>query len=459
MPPLTPTTAALLSLTALLASGAPRQDAADVSDALTTHLKGEIKRSMEEGNLEGMVVVISVGDQVLLQEGRGRLPGGRIAEPDQPVRAQVLVEPLTAIAALQLVGEGKLSLDQSVHSVLEDLKWEEGEVTVQQLLGQTSGLIGWDAALPPHERAGATTASLLELVKGQGLESTPGTCFSYSESNALVLGAMIEAVTGKPLHKVITAKILEAAELESTGFGLDGVPPTVEGSVGTREIGGDLIAVPEGVHPFQEDDFCASALDLLRLRLALSDGTLLGEAELEAFTGPRRLADGTPTGYGLGVNQTLVGDHAGISLGGTAEGMSMHMAYYPDPDITVIVMAAAEEAPVGAIERNLTRLVLDLPLPGIQDLELEPSEAASCVGRYQVGCTTLVVALNRQGHLTLTSADRPTDKLLYQGRHRFVSASDPELTLEFVVEEGAKLAGRMILEEHGRISEAVRFPG
>lgn len=454
---LTPTyTAALLSVSALLVSGAPQEG--DDAKALQTHLENQVERAMGESDLEGMIVVIGVGDGTLMEKGWGRLPGGHIAEPQRLVRAQAIVEPLTAIAALQLVGEGKLSLDQPVHSILEDLKWEEGEVQIHHLLAQTSGLIGWDAALPPKDRDKATVASLLELVKGQGLEAKPGTCFQYSESNALVLGAIIEKVTGAPLSEWITSHILEPAKAESSGFGLEGAPPTRAGSIGSREIGGELIAVPEGVHPFGEDEFCTTAVDLLRIRRALSDGLILEESELEALTEMKRLEDGTPTGFGFGVNSTRVGDYGGISIGGAAEGMSMHMAYYAEPEITVIVMAADEVAPVGAIERNLTRLVLDLPLPGISDLELPAEEAARCVGGYQIGCTTLTVALDDEGHLTLSSSDRSTDQLLYQGQYRFVSSRDPELQLEFVIEEDGELASMMILKEHGRLTEAVRFP-
>ncbi|QDV07287.1 Putative penicillin-binding protein PbpX [Planctomycetes bacterium Poly30] len=450
-------TIALLSLSTALLSGAPQEDSNE-PNALQAHLENQVESAMEENDLEGMIVVIGLGDETLMERGWGRLPGGHIADPQQLVRAQALVEPLTAIAALQLVGQGKLSLDQPVHSILEDLKWEEGEVQIHHLLAQTSGLIGWDAALPPHERDAATVASLLELVKGQGLEAKPGTCFQYSESNALVLGAIIEKVSGAPLSEWITKHILEPADAESSGFGLEDAPPTRKGSIGSREIGGESISVPEGVHPFGEDEFCTTALDLLRLRRALSDGLILEEDQLEALTEMKRLEDGTPTGYGFGVNRTRVGDHGGISIGGAAEGMSMHMAHYADPDITVIVMAADEVAPVGTIERNLTRLVLDLPLPGISDLELPPDQAARCVGAYQLGCTTLSIDLEKSGHLTLSSSDRSTEKLLYQGQYRFVSSRDPELEVEFVVVEGEKLAGHMILKEHGRHTEAVRFP-
>ncbi len=451
---------AVLAMSPLLSAqsttvNSPQDDA--VQDRLTARLKTHVGRTMEAHDLEGMVVVIGVGDQILMEEGWGRLPGGRLAGPEMPVRAEPLVDPLVAIAALQLVGQGKLKLDEPIHERLEGMKWEGGEVQLHHLLGHTSGLIGWGTVLPPHKRGGADLASLMAIVKEQGLESTPGTCFAYSESNTLLLGAIVESVTEKPLAEWLTTSVLGRAGLEGSGFDVDDAPPARAESVGAREIAGELVPSPEGVHVFGEDAFCTTAHDLFALRKQLSAGGLLGEAELDALIGMRILEDGTPTGFGLGVNLTTLGDHAGLAVGGSAEGMSLHMAYYPDPQVTVIVMAADEEAPVLTMERNLARLVLDMPLPGIQDLEIGADEARAFIGSYQLGCTTYNVKWTDAGELTFSTGDFPAHVLRYQGQNRFVSSRDSDLRLEFIVEDGEKLAGRVVIDEHGRQTEAVRF--
>ncbi len=361
-------------------------------------------------------------------------------------------------AAVQLVEAGTLELDAPIGDVLEGLSWEGGQVTLHHLLSHTSGLIGWSAALPAADRARATTQSLLAVVKEQGLQSNPGECFEYSDANALLLGAAIEAVSEKSLSELITERILGPAGVESSGFDIEDAPPKEAYAGGSREISGVLVTSPEGVHAFGEDNFCASAMDLFRIRGALVDQRLLGEAQLNAMLEPARLVDGTDTGFGYGVNLPSLTDMRGLSVGGSAEGTTVHMAYYPEPEVTVVVLVAAESAPIVALGRDLTRIVLGLPLPGVQNLELTADETKRFVGRYQIGCTTYVVARPEvSGQLTIATAERPTDVLLYQGDGRFVTERDPDVRVEFLVEKGDDVAARMTLVDHGRRSDAVRI--
>ena len=447
--------ALLLAVPATLLSATGVQD--DDVSVLVSRLAARAERSLEADSLDGLAIVVSVGDEVLLQRGWGRLPGGTLASAMSPVRAAPLVEPLAVIAALQLVDEGKVDLDAPIGTYIEGLEWEGATVTVHHLLSQTSGLIGWAGAFEAKGGVGADVARLVALVKEQGLQSAPGDCFEYSETNALLVGALVEAVTKKPLGDVITERILAKSSVEASGFDLDDAPPAQDEAGCSLEVVGEQISVSHPAHLFREDEFCVSALDMVRIRRALSAGKLTGDAMIEAIMEPKRLNDGTELGYGYGFSLGTLGTFDSVTTGGSADGTTVHLAYYPEPDVTVVVLVAAERAPLMSLERDLVRLVLDLPLPGVQDLELDPVDAKAYVGQYQVGCTTYRVAETPDGHLTVTVADRPVYRLLFQGRRSFVAQRDADVRFDFEVQNGDKIASKLVINEHGLRSDAVRF--
>ncbi|MEM6567745.1 MAG: serine hydrolase domain-containing protein [Planctomycetota bacterium] len=440
-----------LSLAVLPASAAlaPQEE----FDALVQRLTARAERAVSENAYDGLVVVVGVGDDVLMERGWGRFPGGALAEAASPLRAA----PLSVLAALQLVDEGKIDLEAPVGKYLEGLEWEGTEVTVHHVLSHTSGLIGWSDAFRAKGDVGTDVKSLVGLVKELGVQSAPGECFAYSETNALLVAAIVEAVAQKPLAEVVQSGILAKAGAESSGFDVEGAPPAQEEAARSQEIDGDQIHVEPAAFPFGEDGFSASALDLFRIRRGLTARTLAGDAMIDAIKEPKRLNDGTQLGYGYGVSVGRLGSLEAITTGGSADGTTVHFAYYPEAELTVVVMVADQQAPLMALERDLSRIVMGMPLPGVQDLELDPSDAEAFLGRYQVGCTTYEVTLGSDAHLRVNVADRPVYRLLFQGRHSFVAQRDADVRFDFEVEDDRTKASRLVIDEHGRRTEAVRF--
>lgn len=115
---------------------------------------------------------------------------------------------LTAATALALVDEGKLSLDKPVSTWLPELSADAGKLTLRQLLSQTSGLAGSNGEL--YELAQDHRITLKESaieVSQRPLISKPGAVFAYGGPGFQVVGAVVEAVTGKRWRDVFQEKI------------------------------------------------------------------------------------------------------------------------------------------------------------------------------------------------------------------------------------------------------------
>ena len=135
-------------------------------------------------------------------------------------------------------------------------------------------------------------------------------------------------------------------------------------------------------------------------------------------------------------------------------GSRVHVAYYPDVDMLITVLAHGDEAPVDRIERSFARAVFNLPEPGIQDIVLTPEELRRYTGMYLIGCNQFLIGA-RDGHLIASPSTGDSFKLLYQGNQVFISSTDRDVSLTFTVEDGQAVS--FVLNEHGVESTAVRL--
>ncbi len=128
----------------------------------------------------------------------------------------------TGAVVLRLVGQGVLGLDDTVEQRVPGLLPNGGAVTVRQLLGHTSGLVdfrstpGWQSATALDPKATLTPLQLVGFMAALPLAFAPGTAYGYSETNGIVLGLMVEAVTGTSFTDALAAQVTTPLALERT---------------------------------------------------------------------------------------------------------------------------------------------------------------------------------------------------------------------------------------------------
>jgi D-alanyl-D-alanine carboxypeptidase len=261
--------------------------------------------------------------------GVASLRTGLAVQPDDLFQIGSITKPFVATVMLQLVQEGQLTLDDPLASWLAPDLLQQipngAQITLRQLLNHTSGIPDY---VPILLGVGVNlfrdwqTSELIELIGGQTADFAPGTDWSYSNTNYLLLGEVIERVTGSTPAAQIRSRILEPLQLNSTFFA------DVEAG---QAIGGYWDVNGDG----QLDDVSnlslswagtAGALisntkDLVRFGEALFGGELLKPDSLEqmlSFVEPSQ--SNAFSGYGLGIARlkttegTFYG-HTGLTLG------------------------------------------------------------------------------------------------------------------------------------------------
>ncbi|WP_306215335.1 serine hydrolase domain-containing protein [Actinoplanes sp. RD1] len=242
-------------------------------------------------------------------------------------RAGSITKTFVATVVLQLVDEGRLRLDDPVDRWLPGVVPDGRRITVRHLLNHSSGLADYADTLPmppaPEFFAGRwrtwTAAELIRRAVANPPASTPpGSAYAYSNTGYLVLGEIVEAVTGRPYGKEIERRILRPLHLRDTT-----VPGTAPGIPGPHPHGyvpgpdGDLVDYTE-MNPSMfgaAGEMISTTRDLDEFSGALAGGRLLPPPLLAAMKTPA-VAGGS---YGLGLERrdTPCGIRAYGNDGGT----------------------------------------------------------------------------------------------------------------------------------------------
>ncbi len=187
-----------------------------------------------------------------------------------------------ATVVVQLVGEGRLSLQDRVDKWLPGLLREGRRITVRELLNHTSGLPqGFSPTLSPGDAA-------------QRLLFRPGTAHSYSNVNYVVLGLIVEKVTGRRLNQVVRDRIFRPLQLEDTSYGRAALRPhsdRMPAWLGSPDDSTDPVSGAGGI--------VSTVEDLERFFHALLGGELLRPDLLSEMTRTVRAGEDFRAGLGL----------------------------------------------------------------------------------------------------------------------------------------------------------------
>jgi CubicO group peptidase (beta-lactamase class C family) len=287
-----------------------------------------------------------------------RLP----ATPDTQYALFSVTKTFTALALLQLAEAGRLHLDEEAAAYLPGYGCL-GKTTLRQLLAHQSGLgnplpLRWIHPEREHARFdyGQFTAAVLSKAKGTG---KPGEKTAYSNLNYLVLGEILEKITGCSYHTLVEREILRKIA-NGPGLGFAWHPgDRATGYHPSRSLSSLLLgwlldrrtftypAGPgwTGFHPFYTNGLpygglLASAESLAAYLRALLPGnaTLLGEqSRRELFTG-QLLRNGKPGGMALGWFTGKLGNHAYLHHAGGGGGFYCEARIYPDAGLASLLL-------------------------------------------------------------------------------------------------------------------------
>jgi D-alanyl-D-alanine carboxypeptidase len=253
----------------------------------------------------------------------------------------------TAVAILQLAQAGKLSLTDALIKHLPQFPNPvfARRATIDQLLTHTAGAGNyWDDAYEKEWDRITELPQMLPFVLPYLGASPPGE-FSYSNSGFVLLGLVVEAVSGTSYYDYVEKHVLLPAGMTSTGFPLrsDAAPDVALPYEPQMDSGavqpGIYVPVHLGVRGSSAGGAATTVDDLLRFADALQGGVLLDAAHLGLMTRGHVPYGGPGSSYGYG---TIVEEKRGVvsyGHGGNARGTQFEMRIFPGLDTVMVVMS------------------------------------------------------------------------------------------------------------------------
>jgi D-alanyl-D-alanine carboxypeptidase len=274
-------------------------------------------RSLVAAGAPGVIVLARDGSRsVRVAAGSADLTPRAPMRVSDRFRVASITKTFVAAVVLQLVGEGKMSLDDSVERWVPGLVPGGAGITVRQLLNHTAGLFdyiddGDDTILKPYLRGDVTHVTpprqIVAVATSHPPHFAPGTKHKYSNTNYIVLGLVVEAVTGDSLTAEMGRRIFQPLGLRASSFDATASRVTGRHAHGYAPIGprgrvmelnvfSSSLTWAAGALVSTAGDVASFYRALLRGRLLRPD--LLREMETTVPAGP------PGEGYGLGLFET-----------------------------------------------------------------------------------------------------------------------------------------------------------
>ncbi|WP_430391437.1 serine hydrolase domain-containing protein [Dyella sp. 20L07] len=295
-----------------------------------------------QGNVPGASLLVIHDGKAVLQRGYGmaNLELHEKATPATNYRLASVSKQFTAAAILLLAERGKLNLDDHVRHWLPELPAAHEQVTIRQLLSHGGGLIDYEDLIPEGRTEQLSDADVLRMLSAESRRYfPPGASYRYSNGGYVLLGLIVERVSGQTLPDFLSKQIFQPLGMTHTLMYQRGGPEVVHRAYGYSKEDEKWVRTDQSPTSATRGDggIYSSIDDLAKWDAALYDQRLLSDASRKlAFSPQNKVSDEADVdSYGFGWR--IHGDvlwHSGESIG-----FRNVIVRWPKQHLTVILLS------------------------------------------------------------------------------------------------------------------------
>lgn len=303
--------------------------------------------------------------------------------PDTKFRLGSVTKQFTAASILLLEERGKLQTADLVKKYLPDAPPAWDKITIYHLLTHTSGIPNF-TSFPEYrdwEKASATPEELVNRFKDKPLDFEPGSKFNYSNSGYVLLGYLIDKISGQKYPDFLKDNIFTPLGMSDSGYDVSAAILPHRASGYTPAPGGVIVNTGyiDMTVPYSAGALYSTTHDLLKWETALYHGKLLKAESLKKMTTPFK------DDYACGLMVNKQEGHKRIGHGGGIEGFNTDIVYYPDDQLAIVVLANVN----GNAPNEITAKAATVEFGGHvklagerQEITLTPAELSPLAGTY-----------------------------------------------------------------------------
>lgn len=305
-------------------------------------------------------------------------------KPEMVFRIGSITKQFTAIAILQLMEQGKLSLQDEITKYIPDYPMQGHSITIEHLLTHTSGIKSY-TNVPEFQvmmRTDLTPEEIIEKIKPLPMEFAPGTRWNYNNSGYIILGCIIEKVTGKTYAEYLQENFFTPLGMTGSYYGNDiriiknrasGYQPGEGGIVNADYLSMTL--------PYAAGSIMSTVDDLYKWNRALHSYKLVKKETLDMAHTPYKLSDGMSTGYGYGWSLSELQGSSTIEHGGGINGYLSYAVYVPDEDVFVALLSNSNGQAPEFSSLRMAAIAVGKPLNTIE-IQLGEEAMKEYIGIY-----------------------------------------------------------------------------
>jgi len=343
--------------------------AAQKSDAALAAEFDKLFQEIFKPEGSGAAVLVSHKGRVIYHKafGMANLELGVPLRTDHVFRIGSVTKQFTGAAILKLMEQGKLSLQDEITRFLPDYPTHGKKITVEHLLTHTSGIKSytdmkeWD---PPTHRKDFTPTELIEYFKDQPMDFEPDAECRYNNSGYILLGYIIEKVSGKTYAKYVEDEFFKPLGMKNSYY--DDDKPLIKNRASgysQGDVAGNFVNAPylSMTQPYAAGSLLSTVEDLNTWTRALHGGKVLKPESLKKATTPYILPDGTNTHYGYGLQMSNLLGSQTVEHGGGIHGFLSDLVYLPKEEVCVAILTNCDCEPPSALTHRVAALVIGKP--------------------------------------------------------------------------------------------------
>lgn len=359
-------------------------------------------QSLDENKKWMGSVAISIGGQPIYTKAIGvaDLDTKKNATTLSRYRIGSISKTFTATLILQAIEEKKLKLDDKLSKYYPTVK-NSDKITISHLLNHRSGIYNFinSPDYPNYYTTKKSTEDIVNIISSSNSDFEPGTKFSYSNSNYVLLGYILEKVYQKSLKDILNERIVKPLLLKNTYLG-DQINPT-NNEVFSYALAADLRKLPstDMSIPAGAGAVVSTPTDLNVFITALINGKLISKQSVMQMT---TLTDG----FGFGLFQYPFRDKKGIGHNGGIDGFSSMLFYFPDNKLSVALISNGNAYENHKIMDAALSDFYKIPyeIPSFKSLNLTSEDLDQYLGEYSSPTFPLKITVYKKENVLFTQA-------------------------------------------------------
>ncbi|MDH7445664.1 serine hydrolase [Aquimarina sp. 2201CG14-23] len=319
--------------------------------------------------------------------GKANLELGVPLIPENVFEIGSITKQFTAVAILMLEEQGKLTVEDEITKYIPDYPTNDKKITIHHLLNHTSGIksyTGMDSFMK-SARTDMTPKELIDVFKNEPMDFDPGEEFRYNNSGYILLGYIIEVITGDTYENFIEKNIFEKIGMNSSYYG--SMSQLIKNRAsGYKQSGDDYLNADylSLTLPYAAGSLMSTVDDMLKWQNAVSANTFIKRASLEKAINGSTLNNGEKIDYGYGWGKANVQGSKGYSHGGGIFGYTTNGVFLEKENVYVIGLTNCNCKNVGQITRKVAAIAIGKPIPDKKNaIELSEDNLKKWVGAYQ----------------------------------------------------------------------------